>query len=870
MAKQKMAKQEDPKISKKEMTAIAAWLSVNDMGNYPLNSGHILEHIIPRTHLHDGNQIEEIRRNAEKEVLSDPETQINIQKRMITVTEDFLQKSLNVPIIRSINPEEIKLEPGRKVSLKPGEKNGNYVCGYDTNEIPEGTKGEVLSRDGPEYVNVQVGLRRLSFNNSEVTGFGLEKVIAERKKTNGRLGTKGPIPKEEFNEMIFTAGVKAIKKIKEEKEKRMAKIEKNKFSFMADYLTKRTKDEDLKKILSQVKGPKSFDHALKRTVSSYNRKMKSRFYQSIADFISTASLTTPLSRKVKGDLMKIAKTEVSKTPNKQDIGFDEFRKYFRNLSGKFTQDERWAIPNKLSESLYGRIRTTLIDFGIGYENIRKIFNGRTTLRGILGRNEVDAEGHFRSTIGDGRRDIKGRGLMDLQSHYDGLGNEAKLKNFLGDLEGSVMEGYIQGVGTSAVMEFFSEQLQGAGIFGNDRVVNSAKVKELKNQRLRSFQSDVKAFTERNGLDIGAVKQKKYVLIPDPTGQFKEGNLDPYKIGEEFLEDLLKTAKRKVSTNRGKGIIAIAEELIKKKNAVNQGDFKKVLNKPNKIWYNDSQGILGEDSLGKESSRRFRQFIPGASSIFVKDRNDIQGHRMLEQSGLYLLQRDLIVEEMIASISKGTKKGNGGIGDDFRIFWERYRPEQFDLDFMKSYLQPHKELPSHYSFKVAGRIGAFKNAVGAAGSCLRDASSRAFQNDSGTINLIGYDSEDMAKGYARFYLTEDDRREPSLAMDTIEFGRKDFEGHWDWMRAIGLATMQFGLDMGVKNIFGSDSRVKYGPRQAFGDVYKNETRLTKIGETDFPAWNGMRPYSFKFDKESGKYVGKTSILLRNWRQNNGKK
>lgn len=103
----------------------------------------------------------------------------------------------------------------------------------------------------------------------------------------------------------------------------------------------------------------------------------------------------------------------------------------------------------------------------------------------------------------------------------------------------------------------------------------------------------------------------------------------------------------------------------------------------------------------------------------------------------------------------------------------------------------------------------------------------------------------------------DKGLPALAVDTIEIGRKAFEVHQDAIRAMGLAVVWLGLDAHVKYVLGDDARVKFGPRQAFG----NKSMKIKLNKQGITTLGGS--YTFKFDTATGLYEGEPFVLMQNW-------
>jgi len=108
------------------------------------------------------------------------------------------------------------------------------------------------------------------------------------------------------------------------------------------------------------------------------------------------------------------------------------------------------------------------------------------------------------------------------------------------------------------------------------------------------------------------------------------------------------------------------------------------------------------------------------------------------------------------------------------------------------------------------------------------------------------------GYTRNFLVETEDK-VILAADAFEVPQKDFAEYTDVVKAMGMASIQLGLDLGVDGIVGSDARVKYGPRQAYGSTG------TTLQGYEKP---GAEVYSYEF-ATGGRTNGSAHVLMENW-------
>jgi hypothetical protein len=407
-------------------------------------------------------------------------------------------------------------------------------------------------------------------------------------------------------------------------------------------------------------------------------------------------------------------------------------------------------------------------------------------------------------------------------------------------------------------------LEGAGLVQDEKRNYSPDVGALK--------KIINSFFDKKNVEVSEFLRKHSLVIPGEGTAYTYipgggGNLDPYSIGEEFLIDLVEGFGEWVSdgnsTNRSEALLEAARQLVVDKRTFNGreiGQLKKGLTKPDIVYLGQVREAFGDANLGEDGSTR--QFKTFGLENMVHNSENLHAAQVaaLKGGGLYLLERDLVVGAMIGALSGGTKKGTGGRGDDFRIFWERYKPHEFDL---KVHSQMGNPL-SRYKLVFTNDLDLIDAARVASNTCLNRGEITQFVGDDGTYNLVTVNENDDPVGYARFFLCEARKGNPVLALDTMEV-RVDPQD--DWRKMIGLASIQLGLDLGVESVVGTTCRVAYGPRQGFGNYYTGENfSVKKIG-----ANSGMKSYNFSFPNGGnapGTYNKKATIVMKNWRFNNG--
>lgn len=224
---------------------------------------------------------------------------------------------------------------------------------------------------------------------------------------------------------------------------------------------------------------------------------------------------------------------------------------------------------------------------------------------------------------------------------------------------------------------------------------------------------------------------------------------------------------------------------------------------------------------------------------VRERFDLQPHseEALENSDDPVY--DAVVEELVQTLYGQALNKPEGFKEEVEAF-ERT---------LKNYdLEPYDEIVdnSHsYAVEHLTDEQEMMDAAEDSGSCIAN-TSRYFEEYSddefSLISEVKKDGETM--GYIRNFLMEDENGDEFLAVDTMEIDHKNFNDNRDVVRAAGMASIQMMYDLEADYVVGSDSRVKYGVRQAYGNTEKSVSG-EKLGDQH------VKSYSFNPRHNEGK-------------------
>ncbi|MBI4918402.1 hypothetical protein HY837_00605 [archaeon] len=398
-----------------------------------------------------------------------------------------------------------------------------------------------------------------------------------------------------------------------------------------------------------------------------------------------------------------------------------------------------------------------------------------------------------------------------------------------------------------------------------------------------------------------LEEAKYVYATDPKVRTEVKTLDPYRIGSEFLEDLIKIGAKFAKNDRHKEVVDLGKQIIIAKKLPKEREFRSVLSKTTKTRFSQILDVIKEHEQhtflrGVEISKYFNNIYGNVSytidssvsdlktrdktseltefntkqfNVFDVDKNTnilelIKEELEKGNNPTYLAYRDMIASELVKILETAGKE-HSEVYNTYKIFWERYVPYEYDLSVIEKLSDDVSKdiLLKKYTFAIRKSEKPLGKAVKESVACLEEQDIAIFTEDEGTVNLIEYDEQNQPLGYVRFFLMKTNKGESALCLDTLEIGDKEFQQNNDHVRAMGLATIQLMLDSNVKYLFGEDSRVSYGLKQGFGDKYM-KTKLQKLGTRMILANNQIRgPYSYMYDA-FGNWKGETSMLALNWR------
>ena len=229
---------------------------------------------------------------------------------------------------------------------------------------------------------------------------------------------------------------------------------------------------------------------------------------------------------------------------------------------------------------------------------------------------------------------------------------------------------------------------------------------------------------------------------------------------------------------------------------------------------------------------------------VRDRFDLQPHseETLENSDNPIY--DAVLEEMVQTLYGQALNRDEGFKEDVEAFertLKKYDMESYDeiVDNSHSYSVEHltdeKEM---------------LDAADDSGSCIANSDhyfEEYAEDEFSMISEVTKDGETM--GYIRNFVMEDESGDQFLALDTMEIDHKNFHRNEDVVRAAGLASIQMMYDLEADYVVGSDSRVKYGVRQAYSNTEKSVSG-EKLGNPN------VKSYTFS-PRNTG---GKSAYLL----------
>ncbi len=344
----------------------------------------------------------------------------------------------------------------------------------------------------------------------------------------------------------------------------------------------------------------------------------------------------------------------------------------------------------------------------------------------------------------------------------------------------------------------------------------------------------------NGFDLAAVEGKRYRV---GAGAGDEA-VKPREMRQRCIEDYLDYCEQKADPGKEKQKrrVEFARRVFAHDPGLVIEEYLSCLSKPRK---EQLEALLGKRK-GKQATltRLTKSSLPELlKGLFSRgEKQDVLAE--LEKAAYEELRLFL------------QSKGSDGRRESLETVIERFNPEVYESIFLKSALGLKGAV---FEFDVTRDPSLVKRSAKATsgrwgGSCIARNGMDYFEkvtSDPGTLFLAAR-QDGRLKGYARLFLMMDKASQPVLAVDTLEPPCKDFEKHIGLVNAMALAAVQLGLDIGAKYVVAEDARIKYGPRQAFGNKQRN-MHLTKLGS------HNVTTYCFSFQDDKSPYV-----LMEGWR------
>lgn len=319
--------------------------------------------------------------------------------------------------------------------------------------------------------------------------------------------------------------------------------------------------------------------------------------------------------------------------------------------------------------------------------------------------------------------------------------------------------------------------------------------------------------------------------------YKTGNLDAYKIREDCINDFLEFCDDNLEKKRYK--IKYARDIV-------DGEF------PSDRVY-----------------KQIESFHPQVKKYRKEDIHTLENSENLDEK-IDILKR-LTLKDLVITMYGLAQKKNEEFKQTLRNYEsliDKFRPEIYDENPEKNY----RAILSSDADEMYDSAKKLKTCNGSDSDLwefkkyLDFWKFRAWSRDNGTLFFVTKDEENNIHGYTRSFLVEDEKNKVHLGIDTIEIMRDkgknvmekyDAENHKDILKAETLACIQFGLDVGVNDIFLKDSRAKFGLRQTFSNKEK-KFKIKKIGNMT-PTGTLLKNFNYSHHCSETAYA-----LMENWK------
>ena len=301
-------------------------------------------------------------------------------------------------------------------------------------------------------------------------------------------------------------------------------------------------------------------------------------------------------------------------------------------------------------------------------------------------------------------------------------------------------------------------------------------------------------------------------------------LNPFQIRKKCIDDYIAYFEENAETEKDKKKAELARKVFSEDAGLIINEYMPFISKNTKIRI--------RQELGKAAEKEYAPAGNGLERILFDVRKKKIEEIILEEIGIGLQQKPM------------TEKRKA-----LELVLKKFHPEVY-------LAPPAPKGEFGYVISATKNAEEVKNAAIATGSsCIRNDPISKFSRDAsdyGLIFLVGRDNEGL-KGYARMYLMRNENEELVLGIDTIEPPGKDFVRYIGLVHAFSLAAIQLSLEIGAKYVVSRDPRIKYGPREAFGNTERN-MKLNKIGKRDVTRCHMPHNHS-----------GDVFVLMQNWRK-----
>ncbi len=553
------------------------------------------------------------------------------------------------------------------------------------------------------------------------------------------------------------------------------------------------------------------------------------------------------------------------------------RRAARKVIKKIEEDAKKEIEEEILSVINEKIekldRSFAKRYGISQYVPHSLRTESTGIDEVVDKRIISLSQSFSDVKERDKQKIK-QTLEKLSNTYTGIRtNEEISARLVEDYLSSILKNEVENSARSELLTQLVRNLQENGLISKEikrapgvyNLIPKGISKLLKKREEIEIKRAEGLFKEHN-LNLEALS-KKYSYITDKTIKPSGEVLDCFKMCEEFQNDLVSITEKLAKNERHKKLTGLARVVLNEE-LPNEQELIQALSKENKQYYYAFRKLLKQVEPEKHQTKGIKAFntqdLPEQRKIILSGEETAM-LKSYASSWLYRFTRDIIFSELIKILETAGPEHRDTY-ESCKIFWERYDPTQYLLENIKSLSEGHvtkRDLKKEYKFRVSKDPQVLCRAAINADSCLKDKMdmNQWYSSDPGTINLI-VEAREKIQGYVRCFLMKTKKNESVLAIDTLEIGHKDFLKYNDYVRAMGLATIQLGRDLGVKYIVGTEGRLKFGMQQGFRNK-KMKTKLQKLGEVNYEG-KSYRPYSFEFNKTTGEWEGEVSVVYQSWK------